>query len=225
MKKIITILLLIILLSGCTSNKENNNSNNKIDNKDNNIKFNDNISSERDTDCDYKPKLLFTKDDIKVYTYCVNNITYKDNKLSSDNYSNIYDEVKNINDKDALEDGGTILYKGKEMNILICEQMLDFAVTNKDIYIGDSNMKYKENFCKPNPETKVLTLKVVDIKNDEVTLSRTNEMDTVIYPYSFPIEKGKTYEFEFMFEENIIYKDTIKDAFEMATLVEVREVK
>ena len=225
MKKILVLILAILLLAGCTTkNEEKKEEKEKVETT---IKYNKNISSNKIEKCDYKPELLFEKDGIKIYSYCINDITYNKNKLSKDNFNEFIIEVKSIEDskKVSFDDGGTVLYKGEEMNVLVCNSLLDFALTNQDVYIGDNNMTFKGNFCKEDNTTKVITLKVADIKGDEVTLSRDNEMDSVVFPYDYKLEKGKTYDFEFMIGEDLIVKDTIKDMFEMATLVDVREHK
>ena len=58
--------------------------------------------------------------------------------------------IKNLTDKleatDALNDGGTTIYKDKDKNITViaCHTLNG----NKDVYIGDYQLYYKENMCK-----------------------------------------------------------------------------
>lgn len=58
--------------------------------------------------------------------------------------------VENLTDKlevtDTLKDGGTTIYKNKDKNITViaCNTLKN----NKDVYIGDYQLDFKENMCK-----------------------------------------------------------------------------
>jgi hypothetical protein len=80
MKKILVLILAVLLLAGCTTkNEEKKEEKEKVETT---IKYNKNISSNKIEKCDYKPELLFEKEGIKIYSYCINDITYNKNKLS-----------------------------------------------------------------------------------------------------------------------------------------------
>ena len=69
----------------------------------------------------------------------------------------------------TYKEGGTKLYTGSEMKILRCNHLVDFSLTNQDIYIGDVNLTYKGNFCKPSNKTVTKRFKVTEIKDKYVT--------------------------------------------------------
>ena len=71
-----------------------------------------------------------------------------------------------------------------------------------------------------------MVFKVESIKGNELTVSRDNEdAVTVYYEYDYELEAGKKYEFEFMFNENLIVGNKISDIFGMGTIIDIREVK
>lgn len=98
------------------------------------------------------------QDDIKVYLEeNINNlyITFLGEKMNFNDYANSLNQsldrsIKNLTDKleatDALNDGGTTIYKDKAKNITViaCHTLNG----NKDVYIGDYQLNYKENMCK-----------------------------------------------------------------------------
>ena len=97
-------------------------------------------------------------DDIKVYLEeNINNlyITFLGEKMTFKDYANSLNQsldrsIKNLTDKleatDALNDGGTTIYKDKDKNITViaCHTLNG----NKDVYIGDYQLAFKENMCK-----------------------------------------------------------------------------
>ena len=115
----------------------------------------------------------------------------------------------------------------------------------KDIYIGNDNMKFKQNFCKDNNYTFIRTYTVKDISKyaeqqydeDGNRVSYGNsfkvelnefqgETKTVIINnlWDITLEKNKTYEFEFMINEDVTnVKDEIEDIFKNSTIVGVKE--
>ena len=193
------------------------------------IKFNDSITA-TSMECDYSAKLLFEYDNKKIYSYCVKNIKINDKELDEESISELID-VLNTKDRynDSLvltyKEGGTKLYTGSEMKILRCNHLVDFSLTNQDIYIGDVNLTYKGNFCKPSNKTVTKRFKVTEIKDKYVTLSRDNETATIYYDEVKELEVGKTYDFELLIGEDLIYQDTIEQLFNLGTIIEIREVK
>ncbi len=59
-------------------------------------------------------------------------------------YSDFEEHISHDAEKEIFKDGGSTLYKTKLANILFCNTIDE----NKDIYIGDSNMLYEDDFCK-----------------------------------------------------------------------------
>ena len=235
MKRLRYLILVIsvFLLLGCSlnNNKEKDNNNNKPD--DNKVelievKYNDSIKAIKD-DCTSTPVLLFEMADYKVYTQCVKSINLKGDILGESNINDFIKELNNISEDNILtyKDGGTKLYKGKDMNVIVCNKLLSLELTNRDIYFGDSTLILKSNYCRSNNNSETMIFKVESISGNELTVSRDNEEPTTVYyEYDYELEKGKKYEFEFMFNENIIVnKNNIKDIFAMGTIIDIREVK
>ena len=231
MRKAIVGLLIIAVVLGITGCSSKNNFN---------------IEYENQNECN-KPKLLLSNDGRNIYTYCIENITIemKDRKAELKSYiednSNAINEIINtLKLEDTLMDGGTQIYKGDIT--LIKYNTLD---GNKDIYIGNDNMKFKQNFCKDNNYTFIRTYTVKDISKyteqqydeDGNRVSYGNsfkvelnefqgETKTVIINnlWDITLEKNKTYEFEFMINEDVTnVKDEIEDIFKNSTIVGVKE--
>jgi hypothetical protein len=55
-----------------------------------------------------------------------------------------YQVINNKATKEVFKDGGSIMYKNKDFSLLKC----NYWTGNQDIYIGDTNMKYEETYCK-----------------------------------------------------------------------------
>lgn len=85
---------------------------------------------------------LYSLDEVKV-TYQNETKPLKDwlNELSLET---LLEGFKKENNKD----GGTILYTSNNINILVCHKLLEEGKYNNDVYIGNKNMVYKEEFCK-----------------------------------------------------------------------------
>lgn len=232
MKKIVLTILLcgimLLVITGC------------------NLKNDFNIEYKNQNECT-KPKLLLSKDDGNIYTYCLENTTIeiKDKKIElksyiEDNKNAINEIIGMLNLEDILMDGGTQIYKG-DITLIKCNTLDG----NKDIYIGNNNMKFKQNFCKDNNYTFIRTYMVKYISKyteqqydeDGIPVSYGNsfkvelsefqgETKTVIINnlWDITLEKNKTYEFEFMINEDVTnIKDEIEDIFKNSTIVGVKE--
>ena len=191
-----------------------------------NLKFNNKITA-TSMECDYTPHLLFEYKNQKIYTYCVKDVLINGRELNIENATEFIDELDGYNDSAIItyKEGGTKLYPGSDMKVLRCNRMVDFSLTNQDIYIGDTNLRYKSNFCTPNNKTITKRFKVTNINGNFVTLSRDNETGTIYYDEDKELEEGKTYDFELQIGEDLIYQDTIEQLFNLGTIIEVREVK
>ena len=228
-KKIIYLILMLFIVTGCTKNDSVTN-----------ITFN-NIS-----DCNNKPQLLVTKEDINIYTYCINDVMLNVNNKKFDLKEYINSKEKPIEKiieilkvDDVIYDGGTTIYKGNNITLIRCNTLDG----NKDIYIGDSNMKYKENFCKKNNYTFIKTYTIRNI--EEYTEQQYENGIPVTYAISYQVKlkdfegnehiviinniwdklkKGKTYEFEFMFYDYLTdMKDDTQYIFKNSKIIEIRE--
>lgn len=154
------------------------------------------------------------------------------------------DEIyKRINMVESYDDGGTTIYsdgfikynksgtikeqKVGSYNIIQCNTLFG----NKDVYIGDSNMKFENSFCKM--QNFVRTYKVLNIEdsNDEEFVYLTlrtfqeEEVETVKVKKEIvkDIKEDHTYEFKFNYIEDKKVEDNIKSIFENSELVKVFE--
>ena len=205
------------------------------------------ISSNINNECNQKVQLLLEQDGRKIYTYCLNDATItlnnKEETLKTFIEEND-DAIDGISDTlklyGTLNDGGTKVYKGENLTLIKCHTLDG----NRDVYIGDQNMEFKENFCDNNNYTFVRTYTVKSIK--EYTEQQYENGIPVSYGNSFEVElqqfqqetkkviinnlwdielvPNKTYEFEFqLYEDAKNVKDTIDYIFKNTTIVEIRE--
>lgn len=227
--KIIYLLLILICITGCNKNDS----------------ISDIVFSKLD-DCNNKPQLLMEKEDINIYTYCINDVMVNVNKKQfnlkeyiNSNENSIEKILETLNKEDVAYDGGTTIYKGNNITLIKCNTIDGI----KDIYIGDSNMKHKENFCKANNYTFIKTYTILSIEeyteqqyengipvtygiSHQVKLKDFNgEEHTVILNNIWDkLEKNKTYEFEFRFYEYLTdVKDDVQYIFKNSYIVEIRE--
>ena len=226
--KILILIIFVMTLSGC---------NNKITN----------VETKRLNTCNNKPQLLLTKEDKNVYTYCLEDTkinidkkTYNLKEYIKNNDNAIEKIIATLKHFSTLYDGGTKIYKSDTITLVKCNTIEG----NKDIYIGNENMEFKENFCKDDNYTFVRTYKIKNIEKYTeqqyengipVTYSNSYKVElkefqgkteTVIINnlIEMPLEKDKTYEFEFMLYDSAInIEDTIQYIFQNSTIVEVRE--
>lgn len=101
------------------------------------------------------PKKYYTDEDRDVYLLCFDEITLvKDdinmslkyyfqniNQTFENSIQDIIDELKLYS---MLKDGGTKIYKNEDITLILCNTLDG----NKDIYLGNSDIEYKQNYCK-----------------------------------------------------------------------------
>lgn len=230
-KKIILVSLLLFGLTGCQEKITEVNSN-----------YADN--------CEHKAQLLMDQKDRKIYTYCLDDVTIKINNKQEDLKSFIKKDEKAIEKiidtlelKENYSDGGTQLYKGKNITLVKCHTLDG----NRDIYIGNQNMKFKQNFCDNNNYTFVRTYTVKSIRKyneqqyteDGITVSYGNSFEVELYQFQAgpekviinnlwdtKLEENKTYEFELqLYEDAKNIEDTIEYIFKYSNIIEIRETE
>lgn len=222
-------LILIISLSGCE--KEMANVNYKVVDE-----------------CSNKPELLLNDNGINIYTYCLNEMSVYigDNEVNLDEYivnndnwlDNIISKLDNV---DMLYDGGTKIYKGNNITVIKCNTLDG----NRDVYIGNEDLEFKQNFCKDNNYTFVRTYTVKSVEeytgeqytsdgipvfygnSFKVTLNQFQREETNVIInnlWDVKLEKDKIYEFEFkLYDSASEIEDSIDYIFKNADIVEVRE--
>lgn len=209
--------------------------------EENNDNINFTISINKIVNCDYKPKLYYKSKEYNIYTYCINEIFIDETKKLSNYIKEDNEIINKILDNMIIEsiyhDGGTLEYKGFKNSEISSEVLTIIKChNNNDIYIGSSDMTYKINFCIDNNKTFIKTYKILDIKeyednsyeitsnNYEITLEDFygNIETVVVRSLFYSLEKEKTYEFEFIKNNNTL-EDNIKSIFLNASIVEIRE--
>lgn len=112
---------------------------------------NQQIKITKTKDCDNKVIEYHQYEEGKVYLVCLDDIKLNDVSLKdyffktyqtfNDSINSLINNMKLI---DTYKDGGTKLYKNDTISIIKCNTIDG----NKDIYIGDTNLEYQENYCK-----------------------------------------------------------------------------
>ncbi len=211
-------------------------------------KNNQEILGENSLDCNNKPKLLLEQAENKIYTYCLDNpkiiIDNKEQELMEyiKNNDDAIDKIINtLEFESSFSDGGTKIYRGKNITLIKCNTLDG----NRDIYIGDEKLEFKQNFCDNNNYTFVRTYKIKNVEeynqqqytedgipvsygnSFEVTLEQfQGETETVIINniWDIKLEKEKVYEFELMlYEDHKEIEDNIKYIFKNSNIIDIRE--
>lgn len=199
-------------------------------------------------ECSNKPELLLNDHNINIYTYCLNDmeVNVENIKVKLDEYISNNDDwlekiTNEIDDVYVLSDGGTKIYKGSNITVIKCNTLYG----NKDVYIGNKDLEFKENFCKDNNYTFVRTYTVKDIEeyteqqytSDGIPVSYSNSFKVTLSQFQkeevsviinnlwdIKLEKDKIYEFEFkLYDSADEIEDNINYIFKNADIVEVRE--
>lgn len=222
MKKIIYLILILICITGCNKN--------------------DTISDITFTnieDCNHKPTLLTSNGDINIYTYCIENVKVNVNNKLIDlkKYINKNDYAINnimafLPYKDDLNTTYDI-YRNESLKLIKCYS----DTGNEDVYIGNSRINVKKNFCRDNNYTFVRTYYIENIENNiegkfiknsfKVQLKdfKGNEETIILNDlFTITLEKNKYYEFEFMLNAGVKnIEDNTKSIFDNSTIVQIRE--
>lgn len=248
MKKIILIILGILLLSGCNERDlpEEKTVNNSLDDK-------LTISIKETLNCTNTLTKYYEEENRRVYLSCLDEVNLKSqnskemtlkyylqniNKPYDDSIQDLVNDIENV---DYFYDGGSKLYKTDNFAILLCNTLDG----NKDIYIGNNNLKYKSNYCKENNITFTRTYTINKIENYTeqqyengipVTYAKSlsialsqyqGETKTVIINNpSTDLLENTTYEFEFSLNESDTnINDTIESIFKNTTIVDITKTE
>ena len=228
-KKVVFLGVLVICLTGCGNNISN-------------------IILNTNKECNNKAELLVEQKNRKIYTYCLTDATIKidgkeenlKNFIETDN-SAIEKIIDTLELKDSFSDGGTKLYRGENLTLVKCNTLDG----NRDIFIGDQNMKFKQNFCDNDNYTFVRTYTVNSIKeyneqqytDDGTPVSYSNSFEVELQQFQsepkkviinnlwdVKLEEKKTYEFELqLYSDAKNVEDTIEYIFKHSSIIEIRE--
>ena len=183
--------------------------------------------------------LYYTENGRKIYLYGIERVTV--NKQSLTKLDNIFEEVANLANEYKLlkeyDDGGSKLYQindenkvDEKVNMLVCNTLEG----NKDIYFGNTDMKYETDFCKTNNRenfTKTYNvINVLESNNEEIKylVLRAFQKEEVaivkIKSYLIPkITGNDTCEFTFQYTKNLINNNSIESIFENTELIKVEK--
>lgn len=99
--------------------------------------------------CANDPKLIFSNETSNIYTYCIEDaiISYPDNKYElpqalSSNKILIDDIYSGSEEIETNEEDESVIHRFADYSVLICDPKL-----SKDIYIGNSDMTFKDVTC------------------------------------------------------------------------------
>lgn len=120
-------------------------------------KYNE-FSLDLKNECNSEVKEYYKANKRTIYLVCANEFYIKDlmsndNKITFNNYisstrQTFDDSIKKLTDeldeRDSYDDGGTTIYKNNDITVIKCNTLDG----NKDIYIGDNNLTYRETYCK-----------------------------------------------------------------------------
>lgn len=186
-------------------------------------------------------QLYYTENGRNIYLYGIDRVTY--NKQSLTIQDNIFDIINKLENTYTLleeyDDGGSKLYQTDKqsekvdfkLNMLVCNTLDG----NKDVYFGDTNMTYNNNFCKSSSnETFTKTyhvLKILESDTDEanyLVLRAFQRFDDVyiakIGKYLLPeILENDPCEFTFRYTDSLINERNIESIFENSELVKVEK--
>ncbi|HBA38134.1 MAG TPA: hypothetical protein DCY94_05385 [Firmicutes bacterium] len=166
-----------------------------------------------------------------IYTKGIDEIKYDGRELIY--YDDVFDAVDKLKlglkKVDTYKDGGSIMYKGKDISLLACNTLEG----NRDVFIGDGQLQYEENFCKNEDRYFVQTFDVLNVavSNEEkylyVTLRRFTgeEVKTfrILRELEPSIEAGNAYEFTFKYTAVSIADESMEEIFKSALLTKVEK--
>ena len=224
-KRIVYLILLFICITGCNNNDSISD-----------------ITFSNIENCNQKPELLMTKNNINIYTYCINDIKVSVNDQFIDlksyikrNKNAIENVIEFLPFKTFETDELTVYYgekfeidKDGTIELLKCHT----SDGNEDVYIGNVKMKYKSNFCKDNNYTFIRTYFIEELEYDSFNnynvklKSNDGLIETVIINdwRTKYLQKNKTFEFELMLNDNVKnIDDSAKSIFDNSTIVDIRE--
>lgn len=148
MKRIILLLCVVALISGCaTKIKEENSESETKELK---------LELVKKDNCENKITKYYESDNQKVYFVCLDEVNLVEDKMTLSYYFNnasgsFEDSIKNLvsslKETATYNDRGTRVYKNNQMTIITCNKILDNDKKNQDIYIGDENLEFREEFC------------------------------------------------------------------------------
>jgi len=148
MKKILLVTLMILIITGCN--------NNSTQNKDSEYVMDYTLEVDKTDNCDSRTKEYYSDGNSIVYLVCLDELYLKLNSgkvITLDiHFENVNQSLERsieqlVGDMEnvaTLRDGGTKVYKKNNYTIIVCNT----TEGNKDVYIGQENLKYQENYCK-----------------------------------------------------------------------------
>lgn len=148
MKKVCLLLCIMLLISGCTTKSKDGEEKLPSDVVE--------IELSKKDNCDNDITEYYTRGNQKIYFVCLNEImipkencslSYYLNQVDKDFEEKLADLKSSLKEVEVYKDGGTKIYKNDTTTIIVCHAMQENDKYNEDIYIGDENLEFQQDFC------------------------------------------------------------------------------
>ena len=135
------------------------------------------------TNVEVKNKLItyYKNDDRTIYLYGLEDFKFNDKSLKE--YDSPFNEITNIikgyTFVNSYDNNEVTLYSNDTYNVLICNK----TNKTKDIYIGDTSLKYQTDYCNNETNIKTISYQVINIEKlgdyNYLTLKSSSEIITI----------------------------------------------
>lgn len=123
----------------------------------------------------------YKSSDKTIYLYGLDDFKFNDKSLKE--YESPFNEITNIikgyTFVNSYDNNEVNLYSNGTYNVLICNKINK----TKDIYIGNTNLKYQEGYCNNERSIKTISYQVINIEKigeyNYLTLKSSNEIITI----------------------------------------------
>lgn len=148
MKKFCLLLCILLLIGGCATKSKDKNEevpNNALE-----------IEILKKDNCDNNVTEYYTHENQKIYFVCLSEIMIPKENCTLSYYFNqvnkrfedvLTDLKSSLKEAEIYKDGGTKIYKNDTTTIIACHALLENEKYNEDIYIGDENLEFQQDFC------------------------------------------------------------------------------
>lgn len=156
MKRICLLICILSLISGCATITKEEATINTNANTGESV-----FNVEKTDDCSNKITEYYQSNTKKIYFVCLNEIrienkaqsesntlSYTLNKADQD-FDNTFGKLVQVFFKESktFKDDRAKIYKNDNATVIVCHKMIESKNINEDIYIGDENLEFSEDFC------------------------------------------------------------------------------
>lgn len=156
MKRICLLICILGLIGGCATKSKKEEVINTDANTGKSV-----FNIEKADDCSDKITEYYQSNNKKIYFVCLkeirienkvqnenNTLSYILNKADQD-FDNTFGKLIQafFKESETFKDDSAKIYKNDNATVIVCHKMIESEDINEDIYIGDENLEYKEEFC------------------------------------------------------------------------------